>query len=163
MNTKKFRRFLITIHFLFVGITVSHLYELINWKPISVLMELYSSVSYTNRNFGFFAPTVNDDFNLKIRAFKKDDKIGHNFSFYMPDSENRIRFSTMLWHFAEGNSASQMDLYARSWAIYCMNKDTTIDKVIISVYKNNIPLINQCKMGKRISQALYYKTSFDTK
>jgi len=163
MNRKKVRRFLITTHFLFVCITVSHLYELINWKPMSVLMELYSSVSYTNRNFGFFAPTVNDDFNLKIRAFRKDDQNGHDFLFYMPDSENRIRFSTMLWHFAEGNSPSQMDLYARSWAIYCMNKDSTIHKVVVSVYKNNIPMMNQCRIGKKISQALYYQTSFDTK
>lgn len=163
MNTKKTRRGLILIHFVFVSITVSHLYELINWKPLSALMELYSSISYTNRNFGFFAPTVNDDFNLKLKAYKKNDKRGHVFSFIMPDSENRIRFSTMLWHFAEGNSASQMDLYARSWAIYCMNRDSTIDKIEVSVYKNNIPMMNECRTGKKISQALYYQTIFNAK
>lgn len=158
---KRIRRTAIIIHFLIVIITVSHLYEVIHWRPLSSLMEAYSSVTYTNRNFGFFAPTVNEDFNLNLRVFKNNDSIGHNFLFPVPNTENKIRFSTMLWHFTEGNSDSQMDLYAKSWGVYCMNMDNTITKVRISVSKNYIPTMSEYNEGKRISQNLYYQTTID--
>ena len=126
-------------------------------------MEIYSSFTYTNRNFGFFAPTVNEDYSLSAIAFKQNDSIGQNLSFYLPNSENKIRFTTMLWHFSEGNSDSQMDLYARSWGVYYMNKDSTVKRVLISVYKNFIPSMEEYRKGKRIEQNLYYQTTIYAK
>ena len=163
---KKTIRIVIIIHFLFVLLTVSHVYELIKYPPLSELMEIYSSFTYTNRNFGFFAPTVNEDFTLSTIVFKHNDSIGQKLSFYLPNSENKIRFTTMLWHFSEGNSDAQMDLYARSWAIYYMNKDNNnnaIDSLVISVYKNFIPSMEEYRIGKRIEQNLYYQTTIYAK
>lgn len=156
---KKTYRTFIVVHFLIVILTVSHLYELVNWNPVKSLFEIYSSFTYTNRNFGFFAPTVNDDFSIDLIAFKNNQKIGQKILFNESNSENKIRLSTMLWHFAEGNSNSQMDLYARSWAIYCMNKDSLITSVKVSVYKNNIPTMKDFRLGKQISKTLYYQTT----
>lgn len=147
------------MHFFIVVLTVSHLYELVNWKPMTSLFEIYSSFTYTNRNFGFFAPTVNDDFSIDLIVFKNNQKTGKKFLFNVPNTENKIRFSTMLWHFAEGNSNSQMDLYARSWAVYCMNKDKSITSVKINVYKNNIPTMEDFRLDKKVSKNLYYQTT----
>ncbi len=156
---KKVKRTLIVLHFLAVIITVSHLYEMINWSPLTLMMEIYSSLTYTNRNFGFFAPTVNDDFSLDIIAYRNNEKNGHKFLFNIENTENKIRYATMLWHFAEGNSSSQMDLYAKSWGVYCMNKDNAITSILITIYKNKIPTMEDYRLGKRLSQELYYQTT----
>lgn len=155
------KRFLIIIHFLIVIVTVSHLYEIINWKPLSDSMDIYSSITYTNRNFGFFAPTVNEDFQVTFDMFKENDTIGYKFFLNEANVETKIRFSTMLWHFAEWNEDSQMDLYGRSWGVFCMNNDTAINKVIITVFKNYLPSMSEYRSGKRINSLLYYQTTLD--
>jgi hypothetical protein len=125
-------------------------------------MEIYSSISYTNRQFGFFAPTVNDDFTLSLRVFKNtSDTVGDQFYLTGSNSEKRIRLSTMLWHFAEGNNNVQMDLYARSWGVYCMNNNKAINKVIISIYKNYIPTMSEYEKGRKPNQTLYYQTTIE--
>jgi hypothetical protein len=159
----KLFRPLFLVHFAFVAITVSHLYELLNCNPLSSLINLYSSYTYTNRNFGFFAPTVNDDYELSLRAYKKQDPFGHEVVIHAADTENRIRFLTMLWHFSEGNSKSQMDLFARSWGLYCMNTDSTVNQVVISVYKHLVPSMAAYSKGERISKILYYQTTIYAK
>lgn len=156
-------RLLFVIHFAFAAVTVSHLYELIHCPPVNSLINLYSSYTYTNRNFGFFAPTVNDDYELSLRAFNAQDTLGHEVSLNASDTENRIRFLTMLWHFSEGNSKSQMDLFARSWGLYCMNNDSTVNQVLIAVYKHEVPAMTAYKNGERISKNLYYQTTIYAK
>lgn len=151
------------IHFGFVLLTVSHLYEVINCNPLSEITNLYSSYTYTNRNFGFFAPTVNEDYALTLKTFQTNDTVGHVVVLNQPNAENKIRYLTMLWHFTEGNSKSQMDLFARSWGLYCMNTDSTVNEVLISVYKHEVPTMEQFRQGKRITKKLYYQTTIYAK
>jgi len=156
-------RILFLIHFAFVIITVSHIYELIHFQPVNSLINLYSSYTYTNRNFGFFAPTVNDDYELSLRAFKEKDTVGHQVALHAADRENRIRFLTMLWHFSEGISISQMELFVESWGLYCMNTDSAVSQVLISVYKHEVPTMEGYRRGERISKKLYYQTTIYAK
>jgi hypothetical protein len=161
LNTTK--RILFLVHFGFVLITVSKLYELINWNPLSSIVSLYSAYTYTNRDFGFFAPTVNDDYVLNLKVYKNNDTTGHSISLDQQNSENRIRYLTMLWHFSEGNSKSQMDLFARSWGLYCMNTDTAVRQVLITVDKHVIPTMEQFRKGECVSTVPYYQTTIYAK
>jgi len=154
---------LLLLHFSLVFITVSHLFELINWNPLSDIIGIYSSYSYANRNFGFFAPTVNEDYVLRLKTFAKNDTTGRNFPLYQPDTENKIRYLTMLWHFTEDNSTSQMDLYSRSWGLYCMNSNSTVQEVKISLSKNKVPSMKQYRAGERVTNSLYYQTTIYAK
>lgn len=161
MNNLK--RILILIHFGLVFITVTHLFELINWNQLSSVVGLYSSYTYANRNFGFFAPTVNEDYVLNLKVYQKNDSVGHPFLLNQPNLESKIRYLTMLWHFSEGNSKSQMDLFARSWGLYCMNTDSSVNQVLITVRKNIIPTMKQFREGKRVTKNLYYQTTIYAK
>lgn len=149
------------IHFLIVVLTVSQLYKPIKQRWLDQILFTYSSFSYANRDFGFFAPTVNDDMYLTVQAYQGDkDSVGYRFETPVSNTENKIRYLTMLWHFGEGLDHHRMDLYARSWAVYCMNKDTSITKVLITVNQNHIPTMKEYREGQRISSNLYYQTSF---
>ena len=154
-------RIALVIHFLIVVLTISQLYKPMKIRWLDQVLFTYSSFSYANRDFGFFAPTVNDDMFLTIRAFQGDhDTVGYLFKTPVSNTENKIRYLTMLWHFGEGLDDHRMDLYARSWAVYSMNKDTSITKVLISVNQNNIPTMKEYREGQRVSNNLYYQTSF---
>lgn len=149
------------VHFLIVVLTVSQLYKPIKQRWLDQVLFSYSAFSYANRDFGFFAPTVNDDMYLTVQAYQGDtDTIGYRFETPVSNTENKIRYLTMLWHFGEGLDDRRMDLYARSWSVYCMNKDTSITKVLITVHQNNIPTMKEYRQGQRISSNLYYQTSF---
>jgi hypothetical protein len=164
MKRKKIIRIALVLHFSFVIITISQVYKIINVQPLEDVLNIYSSFSYANRDFGFFAPTVNDDMFLTMQAYQGEkDTIGYRFETPYTNDENKIRYLTMLWHFGEGLHHTRMDLYARSWAVYCMNKDTSVSKVLITVNQNHIPTMDEYRKGERISHDMYYQTSFYAK
>lgn len=164
MNIIHFKRISLVLHFLFVIVTVSQIYKLIDSKPLDDVLNIYSSFTYANRDFGFFSPTVNDDMFMNIQAYQgENDTAGYHFETPFSNDENKIRYLTMLWHFGEGLNATRMDLYARSWSVYCMNRDTTITKVLITINQNHIPTMGEYRNGKSITNDMYYQTTFYAK
>jgi hypothetical protein len=164
MTSIPIRRFALLVHFSIVFLTVSQLYKKIDSTVLNGVLNVYSAFSYTNRDFGFFSPTVNDDMSLQLQAFRGDtDTAGYRFETPVSNTENKIRYLTMLWHFAEGLDTSRMDLYARSWAVYCMNKDPLVTRVLITMNQNHIPHMAQYRKGARLSHSLYYQTTFYAK
>lgn len=147
-------------HFGLVIFTVSHLYQKINWSPLRGTVEVYSSLSYTNRCFGFFAPTVNDDYVLSLQTVSRDGSTGQRV-IPIHNGEERIRYCTMLWHFAEGEQESRMSLFARSWGLYCFNQDSLVTRVNVKLERNHIPTMAEYRAGARITQDFYYSTTLE--
>jgi len=156
------RRLLICFHFLIVIMAVSHLDTAINWKPVLNLMQVYCSFNSTNKGFGFFSPDIADDYQLNLKAFKSKDTIGRVFALPGTNTESRLRYECLLWGFSR-ETPDIMDLYARSWGIYCMNQDTSINKVVVSIFSDQIPPIAAYKKGARVTKKLYYQSTLNVK
>lgn len=156
------RRLLISFHFLIVIIAVSHLDTLVNWQPVLNLMQVYSSFNSTNRGFGFFSPDVSDGYELNLKVFKRNDITGRVFVLPGANAETRLRYESLLWGFAQ-ETPGVMDLYARSWGVYCMNQDTSINKVVVSIFSDQIPTMLAYKKGSRVTKKLYYESTLNAR
>jgi hypothetical protein len=156
------RRLLICFHFLIVIIAVSHLDTMINWQPVLNLMQVYSSFNSTNKGFGFFSPNVSDDYQLNLKAFKSKDTTGRVFILPGTNAETRVRYESLLWSFAQ-QTPDIMDLYARSWGVYCMNQDTSVNKVVVSIFRDQIPAMSAYKKGSRVTKKLYYQSTLNAR
>jgi hypothetical protein len=165
----------IGIHFFFVIAVATHLDEWIQSQsllvPIAVLNDYYSTITFTNRNFGFFAPDVTSDWNILLvltdsRGQKrtylplndKARKIKPKSSFATSNQEMNVKMYSMLGHF--GRSRDMMDLFARSWALKAMNENPDVTQVDIEVTQNYIPTMNEYRQGKRIYSEFLYRTTF---
>lgn len=73
----------------------------------------------------------------------------------------RTRLYSLTGHFAEDNDQSTMDLFARSWALKCLNQYPDMRKVNVVVLQNNIPSIREYAQGKRITQDTIYTTDVE--
>lgn len=152
----------IAIHFFFLLNVVTHLHD---WTaghpqllPVAALTSYYSAITFSNRNFGFFAPQVTGDWNLSMTM---TDVHGRQrpFSFATPNSEMRVKLYSLLGHFTESDTA--MDLFARSWALKAMNENRDVRRVDVVVTQNYIPTMKEWRDGKRIEPYLFYRTTFD--
>jgi hypothetical protein len=152
----------IGLHFFFVLSVVTHLHDWMEHNrflfPIATLTNYYSAITFSNRNFGFFAPDVTADWNLSI--IMTDTKGQQRpFSFVIPNSEMRVKRYSLLGHFAETNTS--MDLFSRSWAIKAMNLNPDVVKVDVVVTQNYIPTMKEWARGRRIVPQHFYRTTFD--
>jgi len=156
------RRLLVSFHFLIVIITVFHLNAMINWQPVLNLMQVYSSLNSTNTGFGFFSPDIGDDYQLNLKVYKRKDTTGRVFILPGTNTETRLRYEGLLWGFAR-EKPDIMDLYARSWGVYCMNRDTAVNKVVVSIFSDQIPAMAAYKKGARVTEKLYYQSTLNAK
>ena len=154
----------ISLHFLMILAVALHLDESMAekpfWQPVLSIVNRYSTVTFANRNFGFFAPSVTPDWNVKMIVVTGS---GHRrkYDFRLPSREMEVKMYSMLGHF--GESDDTMDLFARSWAVYAMNDDPNIVRVEIEVTRNSIPSMSEYRNGKRTEPEPYYKTTFDAR
>jgi hypothetical protein len=152
----------IGIHFFLILTVVTHLDEWMGQfsalNLISALDNYYSAVTFTNRNFGFFAPEVTSDWNVQLFL---TDRLGHKrtYSFNLENREMKVKMYSMLGHF--GDSEDTMDLFARSWALKAINENPGVTQVDIEVKQNYIPSMAEYRQGKRITANLLYRTTFD--
>jgi hypothetical protein len=158
---KALRRILILLHFFIIILGVSGLKVLRN--PVFVnLLSVYNSFTNTNGNFSFFAPNVGDDYSLNLKGYGVS-KFDENMTLFPEtNNETRLRYRTLLWHFFSGDK-DMMALCSRSWAIFCMNKDLSLDKVVVSIYENSYPSMSEYRKGKRLSANLVYESVIDAK
>ena len=154
----------IALHFSMILIVVAHLDE---WmaktqacKPALAIISRYSIITFANRNFGFFAPSVSPDWNLQITTVTKLAE-RHNCRFPLPSREMEVKMYSMLGHFSEDKDT--MNLFARSWAVYAMNHDLEAVKVEINVTRNYIPSMSEYRKGRRIEKRPWYRTTFELK
>jgi hypothetical protein len=152
----------IGLHFFFVLDVVTHLHD---WtadharlQPVAMLTSYYSSITFSNRNFGFFAPQVSGDWNLSMTM---TDVHGRQrpFSFATPNSEMRVKLYSLIGHFTQSDTT--MDLFARSWALKAINENPDVRRVDVVVTQNYIPSMKEWREGKRIEPQLFYRTTFD--
>lgn len=152
----------LALHTFFVLSVVTHLHDWLSqrpqFQPITALTEFYSAITFTNRNFGFFAPTVNSDWNLRILATDDDGK-RFLYSLPTPNREMRVKLYAMLGQFNQNDNT--MDLFARSWAVYVMNHSPRVVRVDILVTQNHLPTMAEYRAGKRISEYPVYRTTFE--
>lgn len=152
-------RLLIFIHFLIILLTVSHLHEKIRSKRIIQLVDYYSALTYTNRNFGFFAPEVYGDLDVNFDLYADTSTLLRKVKFRASGTEMRARFYTLAGHFAESSQFTVMDLYARSWGVKLMNDNPDVNKVVVTVYQHVIPTMKAYRQGRRIEKEFYYTTT----
>ena len=162
MTKRRIAAAAIALHFFFVINVVTHLHD---WTtrhaqlwPVAMLTNYYSAITFSNRNFGFFAPQVTGDWNLSMTM---TDVHGRQrpFSFATPNSEMQFKLYSLLGHFTESDTA--MDLFARSWALKAMNENRDVRRVDVVVTQNYIPTMKEWRDGKRIEPQLFYRTTFD--
>lgn len=164
----RLRRLLVTtaigLHFLFVLSVVSHVHDWMlrssTWRPVAFFTEYYSSLTFANRNFGFFAPAVTADWNLRL-LMTSDMGEQRPYEFHLPNREMKVKSYSMLGHFAESNTS--MDLFARSWALKAMNENPDVVRVDVVVTQNYIPAMEEFRRGGRIVPQPYYRTRFDAR
>jgi hypothetical protein len=152
----------IGLHFALILIVVTHLDDYMasrpEWQAILSTVNRYSMITFANRNFGFFAPSVSPDWNIEIMDFDADGH-GHQFQLPLPSREMEVKMYSMLGHFSD--SEDTMDLFARSWAVYAMNAEPDTARVTIRVTRNNLPTMEEFRTGKRASTEFFYSTTFE--
>ncbi len=152
----------IVLHFAMILIVVTHLNEVLFdtplARPVIVCSDLYSQVTFSNRNFGFFAPSVTPDWTVYIATVnEKGDRMP--FKLKCPNREMEVRLYSMVGHFTEDDAT--MDLFARSWAVYAMNRVEDSVGAEISISRNIIPSMKEYRDGGRISSVPMYRTTFE--
>jgi hypothetical protein len=148
-------------HFFLIFSVVTHLNEWIGryrWlSPISIAIDYYAEVTFANRNFGFFAPSVTDDWSLDIRV---TDTTGRErpYSLVQPNREMELKLYSMIGHSSESEDLA--DLFARSWALKAVNENPDVYRVDVVINQNRIPTMAQYRSGLRMGQEPYYRTAF---
>lgn len=148
-------------HFFFILSVVTHLNEWIgrSWwlAPVTVAIDYYSEITFANRNFGFFAPSVTSDWNLEITV---TDTAGRTrpYSLIHPSREMELKLYSMIGHSSESDDLA--DLFARSWALKAVNENPDVYRVDVAITQNRIPTMAQYRRGQRIAQEPYYRTAF---
>jgi len=154
--------FAIALHFFFIISVASHLH---NWmakrtglRVIAGLEDYYSAITFNNRNFGFFAPDVTADWNVRVTMV---DGAGNTrpYAFQVPNREMNVRMYSMIGHFSESETTN--DLFARSWALKAMNENPDIVEVRVEVTQNIIPTMQEYRRGRRIEPKFLYRTTFN--
>jgi hypothetical protein len=153
---------LIAAHFYFVLSVASHLHDWLGHHPRFNLLTLathyYSAVTFTNRNFGFFAPAVTPDWNVRLVLTDRAGRAREQ-RFAPPNREMAIKMYSMTGHF--GGSDTSMDLFARSWAVKALNENPDAVRVDVEVMQNQLPSMAEYRAGRRIGQELLYRTTFE--
>lgn len=152
----------IAAHFLLILGEVSHMTGLMartgRFRNFLVLSEYYSAVTFANRNFGFFSPSVTPDWNIHMTTTDgSGDK--EEYSFSRAGREMEVKTYSMLGRFSENDDT--MDLFARSWAVYAMNDVPETHKVEIEVTRNTIPSMAAYRQGARVGEQAFYRTVFE--
>jgi hypothetical protein len=152
----------IGLHFFLILIVVTHLEEWIRQSPlllpITLVDDYYSAITFSNRNFGFFAPDVTSDWNIHLILTTRQGQ-QRNYAFILPNQEMKLRMYSMAGHFGESDDIK--DLFARSWALKAINENPDVRQVDVEVSQNNIPTMEEYRQGKRITSDLIYRTTFD--
>jgi hypothetical protein len=151
----------IGLHLGFIAAVVTHVYQWIgNYRwlaPVSVAIDYYAEITFANRNFGFFAPSVSSDWNLDLTV---TDTAGRRrpYALVAPGREMELKLYSMIGHGSE--SADLTDLFARSWALKAVNENPDVYRVDVVLTRNRIPTMAQYRHGQRIGRAPYYRTTF---
>jgi hypothetical protein len=151
----------IGLHLFFIAAVVTHAYEWIGrqrWlAPLSVAIDYYAEITFANRNFGFFAPSVTSDWNLELTL---TDTAGRQrpYALVAPGREMQLKLYSMIGHGSESDDLS--DLFARSWALKAVNENPDVNRVDVVITQNRIPTMGQYRHGDRVSRAPYYRTTF---
>ncbi|MBI4860009.1 MAG: HTTM domain-containing protein [Candidatus Riflebacteria bacterium] len=150
----------IAIHFFLILNVVTYLYEWINQREslflVSVLNDYYGAVTFANRNFGFFAPEVTPDWVLTITLTDRQGR-KRPYALRAPNSEMKLKMYAICGHFGETDDT--MDLFARSWAARAITDNPGTVRVDVDVQRNNIPTMEEYRMGQRITQVPFYSTT----
>ena len=149
------------VHFAFVFSVVTHAHDFMlhhaGFAIVTGLTEYYSAVTFANRNFGFFAPSVTSDWNVSIVARGRNMQPRETF-FRASNREMAVKMYSLAGHFAE--TPDTMNLFARSWAVRVMNEQQAADRVDIVVTQNRIPTMAEYRRGVRITAEPFYRTTF---
>ena len=159
LKIKNFRRVLIIFHFIIVIIGIAHFNNRLHWKPLINFTDAYYFISYTNKSFGFFSNGIKNDYRLKLQLAKKDTN-QHVFALPGDNNEVNIRYKVMLWNFSAQTPTTKYQ-YARSWADYCIQNDSDLNKVTVTVYESQLPDIRAYSRGSRLGSKCYYNASFN--
>ncbi len=152
----------IAAHFLFILCEVTHLTGWMartgSFRTFLALGEYYGALTFANRNFGFFAPEVTPDWNLRMTT---TDEHGTRETFALTPTgrEMEVKMYSMLGRFSESDDT--MDLYARSWSVYAMNHVEDARKVEIEVTRNVLPSMAEYRAGARVSAQNFYRTVYE--
>jgi|SRR5215471_5225726 len=159
---RKLAAFAIGMHLFFIASVASHLHNWMAKQPglriVAGLEDYYSAITFTNRNFGFFAPDVTADWNVQLTMV---DRAGNTrpYLFDLPNREMKVRVYSMTGHFAESDTMN--DLFARSWALKAINENPDVVEVRVEVTQNYIPSMREYRQGRRIEPKFLYRTTFN--
>jgi hypothetical protein len=143
----------IGVHFLLIVAQVTGL-EL-GARPVAAY---YRALTFANRNFRFFAPTVAPDRVLRIEVIDRSGA-ARPYRFDVAGRELELRMQAMLDRFSESPEA--MHTYARSWAALVFRADPRLSRVIIEVTQNVLPSLPEYRAGARLRVEPVFRSSFE--
>lgn len=154
----------ISLHFILILLVACHAEEVLArvsvLRPLRVLVDYYSAITFANRNFGFFAPTVNGDWETRLTMTDGEGNC-RPYHFQIPNREMQVRLYSMLGHFGQNDDIS--DLFARSWGLKAMNENPDVVRVDVEVTQNWIPTMSEYRQGKRIVPEFLYRTTLEAR
>lgn len=158
----------IFLHFAFLISDVTHLTNLLNRREklteSSVLRlwnsaaDYYGSLTFSNRNFGFFAPKITSDWVVEMALSDATGRQSEH-QFEILSKEMEFKAYAMLGHFAA--SDSRMDLLSRFWSARAMQSVPGTRKVEVKVSRRVLPSMAEHRAGKRVHKEQFYRTVFE--
>jgi hypothetical protein len=149
------------LHFFFVLSVVTHLSD---WHgdqpaaaPLNSAMAYYDALTFSNRNFGFFAPEVTGDCIVELT---ETDRHGRSSRRKMAAAQREMQIKQYAMVGAFLASDDSMDLFARSWALNAVNRNPDLVQVDLEVRQNVLPSMAEYRAGMRIRARLLYQTTF---
>lgn len=158
----------VVLHFAFVLSDVTHLTDFLNrrakvsdnivYKIWNTAADYYGSLTFANRNFGFFAPKISADWAVQVTLA---DAAGQEseYRFELPSAEMEFKAYAMLGHFAA--SDSRMDLLSRFWSARAMRHAPGTRKVEVQVSRRVLPSMEEYRGGARVRKEQFYRTTFE--
>lgn len=152
---------LIAIHFILIVNVATHLQDWMTsrkiLKPVTDSSNYYGTVTFTNRYFGFFAPTVASDWVVHLvltnGAGQKQAE-----TMQVTTREMQIKMYSMV---GQSLSGPGLDACAKSWALRAARESKDIRRVEVDVSQNEIPTMEQFRDGERVQSQLVYKNTIN--
>lgn len=152
----------IAFHFLVVILSITHIQERLCEKSavIDTILSFYSQASYAVIAYPFFAPKMEDGYEVYFDLYQ-DEVFIKRIGLPMENQEVRVMMNSLEHNF-DVSEATQ-DLYARSWALYLLNKYPTISMIKIQLFRVAYPTMSEFKQGHRLTQKPHYQTTIKLK
>jgi hypothetical protein len=147
----------IVFHLSMIFLAITHLNGVFSkvslLKPYTYIATYYQKITYCNRRFPFFAPSIGTQLISEVICTDKNNRV-FLFKFPLPNRELELRYNNSHKFFLKEPLRSRI---VKSWARYIKARNEDVRKAEIRVYNIDMPTMEEYRKGLRKTTNLYYK------